>query len=253
MDAIRFEFNAEQGSEFLETKGGEKRSEGGGGSGDHVVGRGLEPVCSIHVPVDGPRRTAATFRFARFLFSSPSSFLPADPSPSSESRGEAGARTCRRGGTPPLLRASPFLSFASLPLFLSVGPLCWLPGPSSCSFPACLLWVFSLTAASAPLFFRPGRFDRTRPRLIDAEFQGRKFSNPLFAYRYASLLSFPSFQFLYVNSFYRSFLLFLLRFHLHDFQRFDRSMVISRCIIKDDFDEIPSRYLARFYLDGFVE
>lgn len=69
-------------------KGGEKRSEGGGGSGDHVVGRGLEPVCSIYVPVDGPRRTAATFRFARFLFSSPSSFLPADPSPSSESRGE---------------------------------------------------------------------------------------------------------------------------------------------------------------------
>lgn len=69
-------------------KGGEKRSEGGGGSRDHVVGRGLEPVCSIHVPVDGPRRTAATFRFARFLFSSPSSFLPADPSPSSESRGE---------------------------------------------------------------------------------------------------------------------------------------------------------------------
>lgn len=45
-----------------------------------------------------------------------------------------------------------------------------LLGPSSCSFPACLLWVFSLTAASAPLFFRPGRFDRPRPRLIDAEF-----------------------------------------------------------------------------------
>ena len=28
-------------------------------------------------PADGPRRTAATFRFARFLFSSPSSLLPA--------------------------------------------------------------------------------------------------------------------------------------------------------------------------------
>lgn len=35
-----------------------------------------ELVRSMHVPVDGSRRTAATFRFARFLFSSPSSFLP---------------------------------------------------------------------------------------------------------------------------------------------------------------------------------
>lgn len=93
----------------------------------------------------------------------------------------AGARTCRRGGTPPLLRASPFLSFAS-PLVRR--PALLLPGPSSCSFPACLLWVFSLTAASAPLFFRPGRFDRP-PRLIDAEFYARSLclfspSPPLF-------------------------------------------------------------------------
>lgn len=61
-------------------------------------------------------------------------------------------------------------------------PALLLPGPSSCSFPACLLWVFSLTAASAPLFFRPGRFDRP-PRLIDAEFYARSlclFSPPPF-------------------------------------------------------------------------
>lgn len=241
MDAIRFDFNAEQGSEFLETKGGEKRSEGGGGSGDHVVGRGLEPVCSIHVPVDGPRRTAATFRFARFLFSSPSSFLPADPSPSSESRGEAGARTCRRGGTPPLLRASPFLSFASLPLFLSVGPLCWLPGPSSCSFPACLLWVFSLTAASAPLFFRPGRFDRTRPRLIDAEFQGRKFSNPLSTLCVSIRLSslFPLFSIPL-----RKFFLSLLPSFLTPLSRFPTVRLI------DDDRDVPSRTIStKFQVD----
>ena len=113
-------------------------------------------------PVDGPRRTAATFRF---LFSSPSSLASCGPSPSSESRGEpvrarAGHGPSNSGrhllffALHPFSRpGSPFASLLvrSAALLLRRSGL-FLP-PSA----ACLLWVFSLTAASAPLFFRPGR------------------------------------------------------------------------------------------------
>lgn len=139
----------------------------------------LEPVCSIHVLVDGSRRTAATFRFTRFLFSSPSSFLPAGrallPSHEESRCAHVPATAEEQRPTPPLLRASPFLSFAVCLSSCSSAALL-LPA-SSCSFAACLLWVFSLTAASAPLFFRPGR-PQPGGRLIDGGFLGEEPSVP---------------------------------------------------------------------------
>lgn len=90
-------------------------------------------LASTHVPTDGSRRTAATFRFARFLFFS--FFVPSSPgtSPSSESRG-AGARTCRprpRNSDQHLLFFAlhpfslpvPLLFFSSA--FRVRGPLCY--------------------------------------------------------------------------------------------------------------------------------
>lgn len=136
-------------------------------------------LCSIHVLVDGSRRTAATFRFTRFLFSSPSSFLPAGrallPSHEESRCAHVPATAEEQRPTPPLLRASPFLSFAVCLSSCSSAALL-LPA-SSCSFAACLLWVFSLTAASAPLFFRPGR-PQPGGRLIDGGFLGEEPSVP---------------------------------------------------------------------------
>lgn len=159
-----------------------------------------------HVPVDGSRRTAATFRFARFLFFS--FFVPSSPgrSPSFESRG-AGARTCRprpRNSDrhllffalhpfsfpsscpqPPLF--SPLLRFSSPHV-----PASLLPAASSCSFAACLLWVFSLTAASAPLFFGPGRA-QPWARLIDGGPRGGRTLFPLPTLSFHLLLSLERF------------------------------------------------------------
>lgn len=66
------------------TKKKRRRNFLGSSGGSHVVAGTRENArCSSSqyarytFPADGPRRTAATFRFARFLFSSPSSLLPA--------------------------------------------------------------------------------------------------------------------------------------------------------------------------------